>query len=269
MPHRHRCCHAGRCATGLQADPQETERISSRQMKMVVRAIEPSSASSVGTRDLFPAMEYRARVQLRQTADDDRCRRSTVACMRVRPPSLYAILRTPPWLTTAATLRLSPANRSILPSSFSHRLSAHLSLRRPLTTMMRTSTQRVQGMRSTKAKPKPVTAMTYEELQQALQRNLAVLSNRYAFLSSQQASRELMAFHSSLFASSSSQPFRADPLATRLTQMNDKIRIRIKEIEDMAIGSMADDLQATRITDESKGVCTGRERTFLEVPNER
>lgn len=50
--------------------------------------------------------------------------------------------------------------------------------------------------------------------------------------------------------------------------MNDKIRIRIKEIEDMAIGSMADDLQATRITNESKGVCIGRERTY-RVPNER
>lgn len=38
--------------------------------------------------------------------------------------------------------------------------------------------------------------------------------------------------------------------------MNDKIRIRIKEIEDSAIGSMADELQATQIADESKGVCT-------------
>jgi hypothetical protein len=43
--------------------------------------------------------------------------------------------------------------------------------------MMRTPNQRVQGMRSTKAKNKPIEAMSYEELQQALQRNLAVLSN--------------------------------------------------------------------------------------------
>jgi hypothetical protein len=53
-----------------------------------------------------------------------------------------------------------------------------LELTRSARTMMRIPNQRVQGMRSTKAKPKPVSAMTYEELQQALQRNLAVLSNR-------------------------------------------------------------------------------------------
>ena len=133
---------------------------------------------------------------------------------------------------------------------------------------MRTSNQRVQGMRSTKAKPKPISAMTYEELQQALQRNLAVLSNRQVVLSSHQTSRMLTARDSSLFASSSSQPFRADSLATRLTQMNNNIRIRIKEIEDSAIGSMADELQATQITDESKGVCNAR-KEILENPNGR
>lgn len=76
------------------------------------------------------------------------------------------------------TLRPDPVDFSRLPGFPSHRPSANLPLHRSLTTMMRTSTQRVQGMRSTKAKPKPVTAMSYEELQQALQRNLAVLSNR-------------------------------------------------------------------------------------------
>ncbi|KAI5454681.1 hypothetical protein NCC49_003571 [Naganishia albida] len=102
--------------------------------------------------------------------------------------------------------------------------------------MMRTSNQRVQGMRSTKPKTKPVEAMSYEELQQALQRNLAVLSN------------------SSLFATSSTQPFRSDPLATRLTQMNERIRARIEQLDEKTIANMANDLEATRITDEIKGM---------------
>jgi hypothetical protein len=43
--------------------------------------------------------------------------------------------------------------------------------------------------------------------------------------------------------------------------MNEKIRIRIKQIEDGAVSNMADELQATQITDESKGVRINPERT--------
>lgn len=40
--------------------------------------------------------------------------------------------------------------------------------------------------------------------------------------------------------------------------MNDKIRARIQQLDERTIGNMANDLEATRITDEVKGVCTKR-----------
>lgn len=43
-------------------------------------------------------------------------------------------------------------------------------------------------------------------------------------------------------------------------QMNDKIRARIQQLDERTIGNMANDLEATRITEEVKGVCTERIR---------
>lgn len=40
-------------------------------------------------------------------------------------------------------------------------------------------------------------------------------------------------------------------------QMNDKIRARLQQLDDTTIGNMANDLQATRITDDVKGVGSG------------
>jgi hypothetical protein len=57
-----------------------------------------------------------------------------------------------------------------------------------------------------------------------------------------------------MFASSSTRPSPSDTLATRLREMNDKIRARMRQIEEKAVDNVADGLQATRITDVDKGV---------------
>lgn len=45
--------------------------------------------------------------------------------------------------------------------------------------------------------------------------------------------------------------------------MNERIRARIEQLDEKTIANMANDLEATRITDEIKGVRAGRMRRNL------
>lgn len=47
--------------------------------------------------------------------------------------------------------------------------------------------------------------------------------------------------------------------------MNEKIRARIEQMDERTIANMANDLEATRITSDIKGVCTERIESAVAI----